>query len=106
MYGALFMKLWRINGVLQCSRPRSKVAVKHVVWPFATLLSISVVVLNVWTAVDPYQWVREPVDPSDPQGESYGQHLRAPDDLHTPAGYDSTRRDRSDGMDGLEDQRH
>jgi hypothetical protein len=74
IYGALFMKLWRINRVLQCSRARRKsIGIKKVIWPCVLMLSASVTVLTVWTAVDPFQWKRTPIDPDEPQEESFGQ---------------------------------
>mmetsp|Transcript_5779 Transcript_5779/g.14431 ORF Transcript_5779/g.14431 Transcript_5779/m.14431 type:complete len:1212 (-) Transcript_5779:165-3800(-) len=74
IYGALFMKLWRINRVLQCDRARRKtVGVKKVVWPVVVLLVTSVTVLATWTAIDPFHWERNPIDLSEPDGESYGQ---------------------------------
>ena len=71
IYGTLFMKLWRINRVLQSRR--TSVAVKQVVWPCIVLLGITIVILAVWTAIDPWQWERHPVDEDEPQGESYGR---------------------------------
>ena len=79
IYGALFMKLWRINRVLQ-ARHRTRVDVKHVVWPFVTLVGVSIVILTVWTIVEPWQWERFPVDENEPLGESYGQ-CTSPNDL-------------------------
>ena len=79
IYGALFMKLWRINRVLQARR-RTRVDVKHVVWPFVTLVGVSIVILTVWTIVEPWQWERFPVDENEPLGESYGQ-CTSPNDL-------------------------
>lgn len=74
IYVALFMKLWRINRVLQCSRVRRKsIGVKQVIWPCILLTTACVTVLTVWMAVDPFQWERTPIDPDEPQGESYGQ---------------------------------
>lgn len=68
-YGALFSKLWRINKVLQFSRrqiPSSAVA-----WPSAALMIAALVVLTLWTILDPLEWVRVELD--DVTGESIGQ---------------------------------
>ena len=72
IYGALFMKLWRINRVLQCNRARRKtIGVKKVVWPVLLMLVASIVVLTTWTVVEPYEWERAPI--YEEEGESYGQ---------------------------------
>jgi len=71
IYGSLFMKLWRINRLLQ--GVRTKVDVKQVAWPFMALVGIAVIILSVWTATDRWQWERVLVDENEPQGETIGQ---------------------------------
>jgi hypothetical protein len=74
IYGALFMKLWRIDIVLQCNQARRKsVSIKHVSWPVLLMLGASITVLATWAGVEPYQWKRCPVLESEPLGETYGQ---------------------------------
>jgi len=70
MYGALFMKLWRINRLFQSAR--TKVYVKHVVWPFIALLGITIIILTIWTATDRWQWERVLVE-DEPHGKTIGQ---------------------------------
>mmetsp|Transcript_61869 Transcript_61869/g.182703 ORF Transcript_61869/g.182703 Transcript_61869/m.182703 type:complete len:932 (-) Transcript_61869:342-3137(-) len=69
IYCSLFSKLWRINQILQFRRSR-KVDAKAVLGPFAALMLCAVVVLSVWTGVDPRTWHREEID--DYTGETYG----------------------------------
>ena len=78
IYSAMFMKLWRLNRVLQSFR--SKVHVKQVLWPCIALLGVSVIILTVWTTVEPLQWERNPVDEEFPQDETYGQ-CASPNDI-------------------------
>jgi len=60
---ALFSKLWRVNQIFHAGGFQRKVVkVRDVLWPFAILLSISVVTLIVQNIVDPFVWVRKPID--------------------------------------------
>jgi hypothetical protein len=68
-YGALFSKLWRIDRVLQQSR--RKVRARHAAWPACLLIVMALIILSVWTGVDPMVWVREVID--DSTGESIGR---------------------------------
>jgi gamma-aminobutyric acid type B receptor len=68
-YGALFSKLWRINRVLQLRR--QAIMIKQVVWPFLVLLAIALLILGLWTGLDPMEWVRE--ETNKVTGESIGQ---------------------------------
>jgi len=67
-YGALLTKLWRVNRVLQFAR--RKIDIKHVAWPMAILVGCAVLVLSLWTALDPLQWERKEIDSV--TGESVG----------------------------------
>lgn len=60
IYGGLFSKLWRVHRVLQFSRRTIKI--KHVVWPMAACMSSALVILTMWTIVDPMQWTYVTVD--------------------------------------------
>ena len=71
IYGALFMKLWRINRLFQSVR--TKVYVKHVLWPFVVLLGITIIILTVWTTTDCWHWERVLVDINEPHGKTIGQ---------------------------------
>ena len=68
VYMALFSKLYRINKVLQFRRRQVKA--HHVVLPAVVLILLALIVLALWTALDPYVWVRETVD--DESGETFG----------------------------------
>jgi len=68
-YGALFSKLWRVNKVLQ--PVRRKIDIKQVLWPFLVLVGLTVLILGLWTGLDPLEWEREVIN--DVTGESIGQ---------------------------------
>ena len=68
-YGALFSKLWRIHRVLQMRR--QAIMIKQVVWPSLVLFVIALLILGLWTGLDPMQWVRE--ETNEITGESIGQ---------------------------------
>jgi hypothetical protein len=68
-YGALFSKLWRVNKVLQFSR--RKIDVRQVAWPSALLVLAALIVLSIWTAVDPLVWTRNEIN--EITGESIGE---------------------------------
>lgn len=64
---ALFSKLWRVNKIVNGPSFQKKiVTAKDVMWPLLTLLSLNLIILVIWTIVDPVEWVREPV-----YGEDY-----------------------------------
>jgi hypothetical protein len=60
-YCAMFAKLWRVNKVLQFTR--RKITVTQVLWPVAALFGAAVLVLGLWTGLDPLVWTREVLDP-------------------------------------------
>lgn len=68
-YGALFAKLYRVNKVLQFTR--RKVGVQQAVWPSTILLLAALILLAIWTALDPMQWRRIVLDPY--TGDSIGR---------------------------------
>ena len=68
LYLSIFSKLYRINKVLQFRR--RKVSTRAVAGPFFLLFVASIIVLSIWTAVDPYLWVRREVNAV--TGETYG----------------------------------
>jgi len=69
IYGALFSKLWMVNKVLQFRR--AKILKRRVVWPFALMVVTALLVLSLWTGLDPLEWVR--VETNEDSGESVGQ---------------------------------
>jgi len=59
---ALFSKLWRINKLFgQGQFRRIQVREKDVLAPFAVLFVLNLIMLFVWTFVDPLTWTRNPV---------------------------------------------
>jgi hypothetical protein len=48
---------------------RQNVQVKQVMAPFALIIISSIVVLSVWTAIDPLIWVRKPISGFDDEGK-------------------------------------
>jgi len=68
-YCALFSKLWRVNKVLQ--PVRRKIDIKQVLWPFLLLVALTVLILSLWTGLDPLKWEREEINSI--TGESIGQ---------------------------------
>lgn len=69
IYCSIFSKLWRLNQVLQFRR-RTKVNVKQVLGPFVAMVIFAIIVLSVWTALDPLTWKRRVID--DFTGETFG----------------------------------
>lgn len=61
MFCALFSKLWRLNKVLSSRRIRQQVKIHQVMVPFVAIILSSIIVLSVWTAIDPLVWIREPI---------------------------------------------
>ena len=71
IYSSLFTKLWRVNQVLQFSR--RKVKIRHVAGPMAMIVLAALLVLSLWTALDPLKWLRTSIDIDDVSGESIGR---------------------------------
>lgn len=69
IYCSIFSKLHRINQVLQFRR-RRKVNIKQVLGPFVAMIISAIIVLSVWTAIDPLTWDRQTIN--DFTGETYG----------------------------------
>eukprot|EP00977_Amphora_coffeiformis_P026195 scaffold24543_cov195-Amphora_coffeaeformis.AAC.18 len=59
-FSALFSKTWRVNKLMRAQRDCTRIVVKEreVLGPFSVLLLLNVVVLLVWTLVDPLTFVR------------------------------------------------
>ncbi|CAB9521351.1 Gamma-aminobutyric acid (GABA) B receptor [Seminavis robusta] len=55
---ALFSALWRLDRVLQFRR-RNKVSVRQVLGPLLVLLGMTLILLTLWTVLDPWTWQRE-----------------------------------------------
>jgi 7 transmembrane sweet-taste receptor of 3 GCPR/Receptor family ligand binding region len=70
-YGSLFGKLWRVNKVLQFRR--QKISVRQVMWPFAVLALAALLVLALWTGLDPLMWTRVEIDPWTGESTAYCQ---------------------------------
>lgn len=69
-FSALFTKLWRLDKVLQF-RHGNKVRIRKVIAPLLALLTTSLLILTVWTIVDPWTWERVVINES--PAEDYGQ---------------------------------
>ncbi|KAL7566630.1 hypothetical protein ACA910_003465 [Epithemia clementina (nom. ined.)] len=69
VYSALFTKLWRVNKVLQFTRRQIKM--QHVAWPMTLLFLAALVMLIIWTLLDPLRWTR--VEINEFTGESIGK---------------------------------
>lgn len=69
-FAALFTKLWRLDKVLQFRRG-NKVTIRKVIAPLVALLTTSLLILIVWTVVDPWTWERAMINES--PAEDYGQ---------------------------------
>lgn len=61
IYSSLWMKLWRINKVLQFRR--RAVTAASVVWPAAVVFFIVLLILMFWTIYEPFIWYRYIYDP-------------------------------------------
>ena len=57
MFCAVFSQLWRLSKVLSIRRQKVKIA--HVMKPFGIIICSSIIILSVWTAIDPFVWVRK-----------------------------------------------
>jgi hypothetical protein len=64
-----YLKLWRINRVLQFRR--RVVSMKYVAWPAMVLGWLAIAVLIAWTVVDPLHWDR--IEINSLTGESIGR---------------------------------
>lgn len=69
LYSFCCMQLWRINRVLQFSR--RKIEIRHVVGPSILFVLAAILVLSLWTALDPLRWTR--VEINEFTGESIGE---------------------------------
>lgn len=69
-FSALFAKIWRVNRIFKNAMKfrRIKVSETDVLYPFAILFTLNLIILLVWTLVDPLEWTR--VDLNDV--DSYG----------------------------------
>ena len=65
---SIFSKLDRLNSVLQFRRRQVKA--HHVIAPAIALTLLAIIILAVWTAVDPWTWERETIN--DDTGETFG----------------------------------
>jgi hypothetical protein len=70
-YSSLAGKLWRVNKVLQFRRQR--ISVQQVLWPFAILGGAALLVLALWTGLDPLEWTRVEIDPWTGESIAYCQ---------------------------------
>jgi len=70
VFSALFSKMWRINRVFSAATSMRRVVIteRDVLKPFATLMVLNVVILLMWSIIDPLKWKR--VETS--ELESYG----------------------------------
>ena len=60
---------WRLDKVLTPTIKRQNVTVQQVMAPFTFIIVSSMIVLSVWTIIDPLVWVREPVSGFNEDGE-------------------------------------
>jgi hypothetical protein len=76
-YSALFGKLWRINEVLRMTR--RKIDFKQFLWPFVVLVVVALVILSLWTGIDPLYWDRKEIDATTGESEAFcrSRHLFA-----------------------------
>lgn len=70
LFSALFAKIWRVNIVYRNSIKfrRLKVSETDVLLPFAILLTLNVIILLVWTLMDPLYYSRTNVSVTDSYG--------------------------------------
>lgn len=66
-FSALFAKTWRVNKFFQSKNgfERIQVQPKDVLAPFVVLLTLNIVVLTLWTIIDPLTYIREFQDGTD-----------------------------------------
>ena len=67
----IFTKLWRVDKVLQFRRV--KVQLSSVTEPLVILLSLTVLVLTLWTVLDPWVWERDDDLDAEDFPESHGK---------------------------------
>lgn len=60
-FSALLAKIWRLNKVLGGARRFRRVVVteKDALWPIIAVFALQVVLLLLWTLIDPLEWHRE-----------------------------------------------
>ena len=68
-YAALFCKLWRVDKVMQFQK--RAVSVQQSLWPLVSLVFITLALLTLWTAMDPWTWERQTI--SLVPAETYGE---------------------------------
>jgi 7 transmembrane sweet-taste receptor of 3 GCPR/Receptor family ligand binding region len=58
IFAALFAKTWRIRRLYSSAKVFRRVTIRarDVVWPLLILLTINVIILTVWTVLDPLEW--------------------------------------------------
>jgi len=63
-FASLFSKIWRLNQLMKAAASfrRIQVTIRDVLLPFAIMITLNVVFLSVWTAVDPLYMYWERVD--------------------------------------------
>jgi len=63
-FSALFSKVWRINQIVKGAKNyrRVHISTRDVLVPFAVICTANVVILGIWSGVDPLVWVRETMD--------------------------------------------
>ena len=61
---ALFSKLWRISTIVHAANSfqRKTVTLKHALVPFATLMTLDLIILTTITILEAHAWKREPLD--------------------------------------------
>lgn len=72
IFAALFAKTWRIRRLYSSAKVFRRVTIRarDVVWPLVILLTINVIILTVWTVLDPLEWNEVIVEK-----DSYGRVL-------------------------------
>jgi len=66
-FSALFSKTWRVNRIMKAkiSNKRIKLSAQDVMAPFAVLLFSNIIVLVLWTVLNPLQYIRQEHDGTD-----------------------------------------
>lgn len=64
VFAAMFSKIWRINQIVRAARNyrRTNLTIHHVLVPFFCIFTLNLVVLTLWTTLDPLVWTRESRD--------------------------------------------
>ena len=72
---ALFTKLWRVDKVLQFRR--TAVTIRNVLGPLVALSAATILILGLWTALDPLTWERTWISrvPAETYGQCTSEHL-------------------------------